>query len=174
MLNPNITTTPTNFIGYSQPYDHLTQNYGALYQPVSTTATTAYPVKLITTDAETKLFYFSCHFDHNLFKELLEFKLHNAEYIENNSLKLTYRFSNDELIVLITNNTIDKVTNFTFTLEPSFYNSYNYNVLLVNKFKKEFMLLADKPATKCSDCLFIIDAKLETFCNKSYKPLGIE
>lgn len=173
------TTTSTNSgYGYvslpstvSTPYP--TQPFGGagLHQPINYGY--SQPLKSITTEIENKLFYFQCHFDPSLYKEILEFQLKNIKYSSDN-LELTYQDAINSLIVLISNNTSDKTTSFIFTLEDTgLGNKHNQNVKLVNQFKKEFMLLADKPATKCDNCLFIIDAKLESFCNKSYKLLGI-
>lgn len=172
---------------YTQPQPSQTTPYtggfiGTAITPIGSTIPTMYgygdagykPKTLITTEVENKLFYFKCHFDPTIFDEILGFKLTNISYYEHNSSELTYQALGDELKVLISNNTKDKTSSFIFTLEEKINkNSYNYNVKLVNNFKKEFMLLADKPSTKCDSCLFIIDAKLETFCNKTYKFLGI-
>lgn len=164
-----------NLPGTTSPYP--TQPFGGagLHQSVPTYGYSQplLTIKSITTEIENKLFYFQCHFDPSLYKEILEFQLKNISYSSDN-LELTYQDSINKLIVLITNNTSDKITSFIFTLEDTgLGNKHNQNVKLVNQFKKEFMLLADKPATKCDNCLFIIDAKLESFCNKSYKLLGI-
>lgn len=163
--------TPTNI---TTPYP--TQPFGGagLHQPINYGySQPLLTIKSITTEIENKLFYFQCHFDPSLYKEILEFQLKNIKYSSDN-LELTYQDTINSLIVLISNNTSDKTTSFIFTLEDTgLGNKHNQNVKLVNQFKKEFMLLADKPATKCDNCLFIIDAKLESFCNKSYKLLGI-
>lgn len=157
-------TTATEFVQNYVDYNAL---MNTSYKPKQ---------KIFTTAQINNLFYFKCDFDPILFREIDNFILSSVKYTERESdgFELEYRYAGDIITVTINNNSEKSESMFVFTFIEAFENNINYSTKKINDFSINFMKMANKPFSKCEKCLFMIDAKLEGYCNKTYKPIKIK
>lgn len=154
-----------NYVDYNALINTYNNNGG--YKPKQ---------RVFTTAQINNLFYFKCDFDPILFREIDNFILSSVKYSERESdgFELEYRYAGDIITVVINNNSEKSESMFVFTFIEAFENNINYSTKKINDFSINFMKLANKPFSKCEKCLFMIDAKLEGFCNKTYKSIKIK